>query len=171
MWRRRCKETGESKVILTTLCGHGHFDMSSYAKYLDGGLKVRCKEQLFKHACKHELLPTLHVMEWVSEACRFGGAHHSCRQVLCCTCIDTSVGMLGPASRDAGTFMCACSSIGAMLSRHLCRHKPSLTPVLTRSWGAHAALPAVLRLLQDLDFDKSRVDAALADLPHIPQPQ
>lgn len=41
---RRCKETGESKVILTTLCGHGHFDMSSYAKYLDGGLQVRCKE-------------------------------------------------------------------------------------------------------------------------------
>ena len=36
----RCKETGESKVILTTLCGHGHFDMSSYAKYLDGGLQV-----------------------------------------------------------------------------------------------------------------------------------
>jgi predicted alternative tryptophan synthase beta-subunit len=36
----RCKETGEAKVILTTLCGHGHFDMSSYAKYLDGGLKV-----------------------------------------------------------------------------------------------------------------------------------
>jgi hypothetical protein len=27
-------------VILTTLCGHGHFDMSSYAKYLEGGLKV-----------------------------------------------------------------------------------------------------------------------------------
>lgn len=37
----RCKETGESKVLLTTLCGHGHFDMSSYAKYLDGGLQVR----------------------------------------------------------------------------------------------------------------------------------
>jgi hypothetical protein len=37
----RCKETGEAKVILTTLCGHGHFDMSSYAKYLEGGLKVR----------------------------------------------------------------------------------------------------------------------------------
>lgn len=35
----KCKETGESKVILTTLCGHGHFDMSSYAKYLEGELK------------------------------------------------------------------------------------------------------------------------------------
>lgn len=40
VWCCRCKETGESKVILTTLCGHGHFDMSSYAKYLDGGLQV-----------------------------------------------------------------------------------------------------------------------------------
>lgn len=36
----RCKETGESKVILTTLCGHGHMDMAAYAKYLEGDLKV-----------------------------------------------------------------------------------------------------------------------------------
>ena len=33
-----CKETGEEKVILTALCGHGHFDMSAYDDYLAGNL-------------------------------------------------------------------------------------------------------------------------------------
>ena len=32
----RCKETGEEKVILTALCGHGHFDMTAYQAYLAG---------------------------------------------------------------------------------------------------------------------------------------
>ncbi|NNC75594.1 MAG: TrpB-like pyridoxal phosphate-dependent enzyme, partial [Acidimicrobiia bacterium] len=32
------KETGEEKVILTALCGHGHFDLASYASYLAGEL-------------------------------------------------------------------------------------------------------------------------------------
>lgn len=32
----RCKETGEAKVILTALCGHGHFDMAAYDRYLSG---------------------------------------------------------------------------------------------------------------------------------------
>jgi tryptophan synthase beta chain len=31
-----CKETGEEKVILTALCGHGHFDMAAYDAYLRG---------------------------------------------------------------------------------------------------------------------------------------
>jgi tryptophan synthase beta chain len=34
----RCKETGEEKVILTALCGHGHFDLASYDAYLSGEL-------------------------------------------------------------------------------------------------------------------------------------
>ncbi|WIA44570.1 hypothetical protein OEZ86_007295 [Tetradesmus obliquus] len=34
-----CKETGESKCILTALCGHGHFDMASYEKYLSGEMQ------------------------------------------------------------------------------------------------------------------------------------
>lgn len=34
----RCKETGESKVILMAMCGHGHFDLSSYDKYLQGSM-------------------------------------------------------------------------------------------------------------------------------------
>ena len=33
---KRCAESGEEKVILTALCGHGHFDLSSYEAYLDG---------------------------------------------------------------------------------------------------------------------------------------
>ena len=34
----RCTETGESKVILTALCGHGHFDMAAYDAYFRGEL-------------------------------------------------------------------------------------------------------------------------------------
>ncbi len=34
----RCKESGEEKVILTALCGHGHFDLKSYEIYLAGEL-------------------------------------------------------------------------------------------------------------------------------------
>ncbi len=35
----RCIETGEEKVILTALCGHGHFDMAAYDKYLSGEIE------------------------------------------------------------------------------------------------------------------------------------
>ena len=31
---KRCTETGEEKVILTAMCGHGHFDMAAYEQYL-----------------------------------------------------------------------------------------------------------------------------------------
>ncbi|CAI9779983.1 unnamed protein product [Fraxinus pennsylvanica] len=34
----RCRETGESKVILMAMCGHGHFDLPAYEKYLQGDL-------------------------------------------------------------------------------------------------------------------------------------
>jgi tryptophan synthase beta chain len=33
-----CKESGESKVILTALCGHGHFDLGAYEAYLSGAM-------------------------------------------------------------------------------------------------------------------------------------
>jgi tryptophan synthase beta chain len=36
---RRCAETGESKVILTALCGHGHLDMAAYDRYLSGEME------------------------------------------------------------------------------------------------------------------------------------
>jgi tryptophan synthase beta chain len=32
----RCRETGEAKVILTALCGHGHLDLAAYGSYLAG---------------------------------------------------------------------------------------------------------------------------------------
>ncbi len=32
----RCKESGEEKVILTALCGHGHLDLPAYHAYLAG---------------------------------------------------------------------------------------------------------------------------------------
>jgi len=35
----RCKVTGEPKVILFCLTGHGHFDMASYDRYLSGQLE------------------------------------------------------------------------------------------------------------------------------------
>jgi tryptophan synthase beta chain len=34
----RCKESGEPKVILTALCGHGHLDLAAYGSYLAGDL-------------------------------------------------------------------------------------------------------------------------------------
>lgn len=35
----RCRETGEKKVIVFNLTGHGHFDLSAYEKYLSGQLE------------------------------------------------------------------------------------------------------------------------------------
>jgi tryptophan synthase beta chain len=35
----KCKESGESKVILFNLCGHGHFDMQAYTDFMAGKLK------------------------------------------------------------------------------------------------------------------------------------
>ena len=32
----KAKETGEETVILTALCGHGHFDLAAYDQYLRG---------------------------------------------------------------------------------------------------------------------------------------
>jgi tryptophan synthase beta chain len=34
----KCKESGERKVILFNLCGHGHFDMQAYMDYQTGNL-------------------------------------------------------------------------------------------------------------------------------------
>src|SRR5258708_30971627 len=35
----KAKEAGEERVILTNLCGHGHFDMAAYDAYLAGQLQ------------------------------------------------------------------------------------------------------------------------------------
>ena len=37
----RCKETGESKVILTALCGHGLLDLPAYGSFLAGDMVDR----------------------------------------------------------------------------------------------------------------------------------
>jgi tryptophan synthase beta chain len=37
----RCKESGEPKVILTALCGHGHLDLAAYGAYLSGEMVDR----------------------------------------------------------------------------------------------------------------------------------
>jgi predicted alternative tryptophan synthase beta-subunit len=34
-----CRETGQRKTIVFVLCGHGHFDLGSYEKYLAGKLE------------------------------------------------------------------------------------------------------------------------------------
>ncbi len=33
-----CKESGEEKVILTAMCGHGHLDLAAYESYLSGSV-------------------------------------------------------------------------------------------------------------------------------------
>jgi len=35
----RCKRTGERKVILFNLCGHGNFDLQAYLEFMEGRLK------------------------------------------------------------------------------------------------------------------------------------
>lgn len=35
---QKCREAGEAKVILTAMCGHGHFDLPAYENYLQGNL-------------------------------------------------------------------------------------------------------------------------------------
>jgi tryptophan synthase beta chain len=37
--RECCKESGEAKVILTALCGHGHLDLPAYDAYLSGAMQ------------------------------------------------------------------------------------------------------------------------------------
>ena len=37
---KRCREEGKEEVILTHLCGHGHFDLGAYDTYLRGELKL-----------------------------------------------------------------------------------------------------------------------------------
>ena len=49
----KCKETGESKVILLAHSGHGHFDMSAYESYLSGKLQdYAYPEDMVKEALK-----------------------------------------------------------------------------------------------------------------------
>jgi tryptophan synthase beta chain len=58
---RKCTETGEDKVILFNLSGHGHIDMSSYQTYLAGGLEdYEYPEEALRRA--EERLPKVKAM-------------------------------------------------------------------------------------------------------------
>ncbi len=63
----RCKETGEEKVILFLLCGHGHFDMQAYDDYLRGKLPpYEYPEEEVKKAIRRlrELYPWLETLPY-----------------------------------------------------------------------------------------------------------
>ncbi len=50
----KCKEAGEAKTILFNLSGHGHFDMSAYEQYLEGGLEdFHLDEDALKESLEH----------------------------------------------------------------------------------------------------------------------
>jgi len=50
----KCKESGESKVILLAHSGHGHFDMAAYESYLSGKLQdYAYPEEKVKEALSH----------------------------------------------------------------------------------------------------------------------
>ncbi|HQY71062.1 MAG TPA: TrpB-like pyridoxal phosphate-dependent enzyme [Pseudomonadales bacterium] len=49
-----CRESGEPKVILTALCGHGHLDLASYDKYLHGGMQdLDLSDEVLAEAMRH----------------------------------------------------------------------------------------------------------------------
>jgi len=49
----KCRESGESKVIVFNNSGHGHFDLAAYEKYLSGQLEdYEYPEELVKEALK-----------------------------------------------------------------------------------------------------------------------
>ena len=50
----RCKETGEEKVILTALCGHGLLDLTAYANFQSGEMRdFDLPEQAVQDALSH----------------------------------------------------------------------------------------------------------------------
>ncbi|MFC1978661.1 TrpB-like pyridoxal phosphate-dependent enzyme [Chloroflexota bacterium] len=50
----KCRESGESKVILFNHSGHGHFDMAAYDDYLSGKLKdYEYPQKMVEEALKH----------------------------------------------------------------------------------------------------------------------
>jgi len=56
---QRCKESGEEKVILTALCGHGHLDLAAYDAYLSDAMTDRSWEDADIQSAVAEALPRL----------------------------------------------------------------------------------------------------------------
>jgi tryptophan synthase beta chain len=53
-----CKESGEEKVILTALCGHGHLDLAAYEKFLAGEMvDLDLSDAVIAEAMQH--VPTI----------------------------------------------------------------------------------------------------------------
>jgi len=49
-----CRESGEPKVILTALCGHGHLDLASYDKFLHDGMQdLELSDEALAEAMRH----------------------------------------------------------------------------------------------------------------------
>jgi tryptophan synthase beta chain len=55
----RCAVTGEEKVILTALCGHGHLDLGAYEAYLAGRIEDHAFEDADVQAAVAEALAKL----------------------------------------------------------------------------------------------------------------
>jgi tryptophan synthase beta chain len=53
----RCRETGEEKVILTALCGHGHLDLAAYGAYLSGEMVDQALDESAIQAAMDALPP------------------------------------------------------------------------------------------------------------------
>ena len=53
----RCRETGEEKVILTALCGHGHLDLAAYGSYLAGEMVDHALDEAAIDAAMADLPP------------------------------------------------------------------------------------------------------------------
>jgi tryptophan synthase beta chain len=53
-----CKESGEEKVILTALCGHGHLDLAAYETFLAGQMvDLDWSDEVIAEAMRH--VPTI----------------------------------------------------------------------------------------------------------------
>ncbi|MGW6198773.1 TrpB-like pyridoxal phosphate-dependent enzyme [Kribbella sp. NPDC055110] len=59
---QRCKESGEEKVILTALCGHGHLDLAAYDAYLSNAIVDRTWEDADIQSAVAEALTHLPAM-------------------------------------------------------------------------------------------------------------
>lgn len=55
---KRARETGEETVILTALCGHGHFDLPAYDAYLTGQMQDEAVSDA-RFAAALETIPTI----------------------------------------------------------------------------------------------------------------
>jgi tryptophan synthase beta chain len=58
----RCKESGDEKVILTALCGHGHLDLAAYDAYLSGAITDRAWDDAELQASVAQALERLPAM-------------------------------------------------------------------------------------------------------------